>query len=249
MPSTANCRTDRDVNLSSSKNTKKAVSQIIIKTCKCMTDWKTDTHIEVAKPLTNDMPYTFGLGSGRVRDSLASVIFHISFPSCIFISAVMGKHKATDPCPQLTEMEQPRGIILLKKTSRKKNHWDGWLESSLLPPLRNQGTSWLWVRGKVKGMLGYPRAAGVIEDDLLSLSLRFNKSASRDSQLLGLKDDATASNEQRKSVRQTERMRVRGEHLLPPTAPTNSPQREARLKSSANSSAEGGDLIPHFRLR
>ncbi len=27
----------------------------------------------------------------------------------------MGKHKATDPCPQLTEMEQPHGIILLKK--------------------------------------------------------------------------------------------------------------------------------------
>ncbi len=31
----------------------------------------------------------------------------------------MGKHKATDPCPQLTEMEQPHDIILLKKTKKK----------------------------------------------------------------------------------------------------------------------------------
>lgn len=34
----------------------------------------------------------------------------------------------------------------------------------LSPPQRNEGSSWLWVRGKVKGMLGYPRAASVIEE-------------------------------------------------------------------------------------
>ncbi len=33
----------------------------------------------------------------------------------------MGKHKGTDPCPQLTEMEQPHGIILLKENQKKKH--------------------------------------------------------------------------------------------------------------------------------
>lgn len=72
-------------------------------------------HIEVVKPVTNDMSYIWA----RIWDSLVSVIFHISFPCCLFIFVVMGKHKATDPCPQLTEMEQPYGIILLKKTKKK----------------------------------------------------------------------------------------------------------------------------------
>lgn len=31
----------------------------------------------------------------------------------------MGKHKAGDPCPQLTEMEQSRGISILRKHKSK----------------------------------------------------------------------------------------------------------------------------------
>lgn len=77
-----------------------------------------EMHIESVKSRLM-MWLTLELRSGPVWDSPASVIFHISHRSCLFIFVAMGKHKAADPCPQLTEMEHSHGISILQKHTSK----------------------------------------------------------------------------------------------------------------------------------
>lgn len=100
-------------------------------------------HIEGVKSRLM-MWLTLALRSGPVRDSPASVIFLISHRSCLFIFVAMGKHKAGDPCPQLTEMEQSHGISILQKHTSKMKHKQrerkegfkvlGWRECQIIQP-------------------------------------------------------------------------------------------------------------------